>query len=429
MNFKEAIQNRKIVVVCGAGGVGKTTTAASIALDAASNGQRVIVVTIDPARRLASALGLEAGLGHQESRVDIGDGGGGGSLHAAMLDMKTAWDDLVDRYSPTRAQAQHIKENRIYQGVSEQFIGSQGYMAMERLADLHEQGSYDLIVIDTPPTRSALDFLEAPKRMTDFIGGSLLRWMAKPYAAAGKLGLRAFSFTASPFLKIADRVLGSQVLEDLSALVMDFQHLYEGFKERADDVLKLLSSDQTGFVVVTTLEGPPLEEAGFFIDRLVDERLHLSGVVANKVVPLELANGDPETVRALDVGTVAQAAGLDTQRTTTVLEDAATALALWATLARRDSRAPRGAQAPCEGAGGARPAAHPRHPRRRRPARARPVPARPGGTVGARSRRLVTLQDTDARRVLKRRLRLRRRSAATRPRSSTTSSAAATASC
>jgi anion-transporting ArsA/GET3 family ATPase len=336
-NLNNAIDDKRIVVVCGAGGVGKTTTAASIALDAASNGQRVIVVTIDPARRLASALGLQAGLGHQESRVDIG-ANGGGSLHAAMLDMKTAWDDLVDRYSPTRAQAQHIKENRIYQGVSEQFIGSQGYMAMERLADLHEQGSYDLIVIDTPPTRSALDFLEAPKRMTDFIGGSLLRWMAKPYAAAGKIGLRAFSFTASPFLKIADRVLGSQVLEDLSALVMDFQHLYEGFKERADDVLKLLSSEATGFVVVTTLEGPPLEEAGFFIDRLVDERLHLSGVVANKVVPLELATGDPETVRALDVGTVAQAAGLDTQRTTTVLEDAAASLELWATLARRDAR-------------------------------------------------------------------------------------------
>jgi anion-transporting ArsA/GET3 family ATPase len=336
MNLKDALEERRIVVVCGAGGVGKTTTAAALALDAANAGKKVIVVTIDPARRLASALGLAAGLGHRESRVDIGDASG--SLHAAMLDMKTAWDDLVDRYSPTRAQARHIKENRIYQGVSEQFVGSQGYMAMERLADLRDRGDYDLIVIDTPPTRSALDFLEAPKRMTDFIGGSLLRWMAKPYAAAGKLGLRAFGFTASPFLKIADRVLGSQVLEDLSALVMDFQNLYEGFKERADEVLRLLSSEETGFVVVTTLEGPPLEEAGFFIDRLVDERLHLSGVVANKVAPLNFANADPAAVKTVDVGTVAQAAGLDTQRTTTVLEDAAAALALWATLAHRDAK-------------------------------------------------------------------------------------------
>ena len=337
MSFADALGAKEIIVVCGAGGVGKTTTSAALALDAAMSGRKVIVVTIDPARRLASALGLDAGLGHQETRVDIGNGTDG-VLFAAMLDMKTAWDELVERYSPTKAQAQRIKQNRIYQGVSEQFIGSQGYMAMERLADLYERGAYDTIVIDTPPTRSALDFLEAPKRMTDFIGGSLLRWMARPYAAAGKIGLRAFGFTASPFLKIADRVLGSQVLEDLSALVMDFQNLYEGFKERADDVLALLSSDATGFVVVTTLEGPPLEEAGFFIDRLSDERLHLSGVVANKVVPLDFADADPAAVRTLDVGTIAQAAGLDTHAATTVLEDAGAALALWATLARRDAR-------------------------------------------------------------------------------------------
>jgi anion-transporting ArsA/GET3 family ATPase len=338
MSLRDAIADRKIIVVCGAGGVGKTTTAASIALDAATD-KKVIVVTIDPAKRLATALGLDAGLAHQERRVDTsGVPGMSGSLHAAMLDMKTAWDDLVDRYSPTKAQAQHIKGNRLYQGVSEQFVGSQGYMAMERLADLYERGDYDVIVIDTPPTRSALDFLEAPKRMTDFIGGSLLRWMAKPYAAAGKLGLRAFSFTASPFLKIADRVLGSQVLEDLSALVMDFQTIYEGFKERADEVLKLLSSPATGFVVVTTLEGPPLEEAGYFIDRLSDERLHLAGVVANKVVPLGFANADPGAVRTVDVGAVSQAAGLDTHRTTNALHEAGTALELWTMLARRDER-------------------------------------------------------------------------------------------
>ncbi len=335
MSLREALEKKKIVVVCGAGGVGKTTTSAAIAIEAARD-RKVIVVTIDPAKRLASALGLDAGLAHMESRVDLP--GSSGSLHAAMLDMKTAWDDLVDRYSPTRAQATHIKENRIYQGVSEQFIGSQSYMAMERLADLHEQGKYDLIVIDTPPTRSALDFLEAPKRMTDFIGGSLLRWMAKPYAAAGKIGFRAFSFTASPFLKIADRVLGSQVLEDLSALMMDFQGLYEGFKERAEEVLKILSSDQTGFVVVTTLEGPPLEEAGFFIDRLVDERLPFSGVVANKVVPLEFAGSDASAVDRLDVAGVADAASLPVERTKAVLHDVRSCLETFSTLARRDSR-------------------------------------------------------------------------------------------
>jgi anion-transporting ArsA/GET3 family ATPase len=278
VTLREALASKEVVVVCGSGGVGKTTTAASIALDAASE-RKVIVVTIDPARRLASALGLDGGIGHKETRVDLN--GSKGSMHAAMLDMKTAWDDLVDRYSPTRAQAAHIKTNRIYRSLSEQFIGSQSYMAMERLADLHDRGNYDLIVIDTPPTRSALDFLEAPKRMTDFIGGSLLRWIAKPYTAAGKIGLRAFNFTASPFLKIADRVLGSQVLEDMSALVLDFQNLYDGFKERAEDVLQLLSSPATGFLVVTSLEGAPLQEAEFFVDRLRDEQLPLAGIVAN----------------------------------------------------------------------------------------------------------------------------------------------------
>ena len=337
MTLKDTLANKKIIVVCGAGGVGKTTTSAALAVEAAKD-RKAIVVTIDPAKRLASALGLDAGLGHKETRVELIEGHGTGSLHAAMLDMKTAWDDLIDTYSPTRAQAAHIKENRLYQGLSEQFVGSQGYMAMERLADLYERGDYDLIVIDTPPTRSALDFLEAPKRMTDFIGGNLLRWMAKPYAAAGKVGLRAFRFTASPFLKIADRVLGSQVLEDLSALVMDFQNLYEGFKERADDVLRLLSSDQTGFVVVTTLEGPPLEEAGFFIDRLVDERLPLVGVVANKVAPLEFAEADPESVEYVDVARVAKAAGLEPERTRDALDEARSALETFAVLARRDGR-------------------------------------------------------------------------------------------
>ncbi len=320
--------------MCGAGGVGKTTTSAAIALDAARD-RKTIVVTIDPARRLGSALGLDTGLGHKESRVELRNGHEG-SLHAAMLDMKTAWDDLIDRYSPTRAQAQRIKENRIYRGVSEQFVGSQGYMAMERLADLHERGDYELIVIDTPPTRSALDFLEAPKRMTDFIGGNLLRWMAKPYAAAGKIGMRAFGWTASPFLKIADRVLGSQVLEDLSALVLDFQNLYEGFKERADAVLDLLSSEQTGFLVVTTLEGPPLDEAGFFIDRLTDEQLALSGVVANKVIPPELATADPAAVEKLDAASIAQAAGIDADRVGVALTYSREAAATFSTLARRD---------------------------------------------------------------------------------------------
>lgn len=324
MSLTGSLAGKEVIVVCGAGGVGKTSISAALALEVARD-RKAMVVTIDPARRLASALGLGTGLGHAESEVEL-NGERKGSLYAAMLDMKTAWDELIDRYAPSSEVAAHIKSNPLYQGLSEHFVGSQGYMAMERLADLHDRGAYDVIVIDTPPTRRALDFLDAPKRMTDFIGGSLLRWMAKPYTSAGKLGARAFSLTASPFLKIADRVLGSKVLEDLSEFVMDFQGLYGGFKQRAEQVLALLRSPVTGFVVVTTLEGPPLREAGYFIDRLVDENLHLSGIVANKVVPAGIATAsdvsmlDPalRSYAELAVNTMAPLARRDANRLQTL---------------------------------------------------------------------------------------------------------------
>lgn len=333
MSLREALGSKDIVVVCGSGGVGKTSISAAIALDAAKD-RNVIVVTIDPAKRLASALGLRSGLGHAETQVEL-PGDAKGSLHAAMLDMKTAWDELIDKYADSRHVAEDIKSNRIYRGISEQFVGSQGYMAMERLADLHERKEYDLIVIDTPPTRSALDFLEAPKRMTDFIGGSLLRWMAKPYSAAGKLGMRAFNFTASPFLRIADRVLGSQVLEDLSALVIDFQNMYDDFKARAEQVLDLLSSPQTGFVVVTTLEGPPFREAEFFVDRLVDENLPLAGLVANRVIPDRFVpDGRVPLDRAEEV---AERGGLNADRAKEAMDEAAHALETLSILAKRDA--------------------------------------------------------------------------------------------
>ena len=320
-DLRTALERKRILVVCGSGGVGKTSVSAALALAGAAE-RRAMVLTIDPARRLASALGLGDAIGHDTTPVDVGSG----TLDAAMLDMKSAWDDLVARYAPDADVAQRITTNRLYQGLSEHFVGSQGYMAMERLADLHDRGEHDLIVIDTPPTRSALDFLEAPKRMTDFIGGSLLRWLSAPYRRAGKVGLRAFNLTATPFLKIADRVLGSQVLEDLSAFVLDFQTLYDDFKRRADEVLALLRDERTGFVVVTTLEGPPFGEAGFFIDRLTDEGLPLSGVIANKVIDQRFDSPETsETVDALRNGTAVQTY-------------ARTALETLSGIARRDRR-------------------------------------------------------------------------------------------
>lgn len=325
------LADKEVIVVVGPGGVGKTSISAALALEAAKH-RKAMVLTIDPAKRLASALGLGGGLEHAESEVDL-PGGSAGSLHAAMLDMKTAWDELVDRNAPSQEVAERIRGNKIFQGLSEHFVGSQGYMAMERLADLYDQGAYDVIVVDTPPTRSALDFIEAPKRMTDFIGGSLLRWVAKPYAKAGRFGARAFNLTASPFLKVADRVLGSQVLEDLSEFVLDFQTLYDDFKQRAEDVLALLASEQTAFVVITTLDGPPMRESAFFVDRLTDEGLPLAGVVANRVVPPAL--GDP--VQAADPEALAASSGLDRETIEAALADGQKALEVLGPLARRDT--------------------------------------------------------------------------------------------
>lgn len=332
MSLNVALEQKAILVVCGSGGVGKTSVSAALAL-AAARGRKAIVVTIDPAKRLATSLGLDGTLGHTEREVALPDGG---SMYAAMLDMKTAWDELIDRNAPSRDVAMSIKSNRIYQTLSEHFVGSQGYMAMDRLAELHARGAYDLIVLDTPPTRHALDFLDAPKRVTDFVGGSLLRWFAKPYAAAGKVGMRAFNFTASPFLRIADRVLGSQVLEDLSAFVLDFQTMYDDFRRRAEEVLSLLHDRDTGFVVVTTLEAPPLDEAGFFLDRLADERLPLAGVVANRVVSEAFADARPtlDALERADAAALAAAAG--TADVSGALGDLRRALLTLCDLAARD---------------------------------------------------------------------------------------------
>jgi anion-transporting ArsA/GET3 family ATPase len=203
-------------VFCGSGGVGKTTTAAAAALAAARHlGGKVLVLTIDPARRLASALGLE-GLGNVERRVadDVLQAAGisaRGELHAAMLDTKASWDDLVLRHAPNEETAYRILENRLYHNLTGRFVQSHDYIAMERLYDLHASGTYDLIVIDTPPTRNAIDFLEAPARMADFFGGRLLRWLTMPYRVGGKRGARLVNFASKPFYQMADRILGSEL--------------------------------------------------------------------------------------------------------------------------------------------------------------------------------------------------------------------------
>ena len=289
-SLEALLATREIVVFCGSGGVGKTTVAAAAALGAAvRSGGKVLVLTIDPARRLADALGLEA-LGNIERRVpdDVLRAAGldpRGELFAAMLDTKASWDELVLRHAPDEETAYRILENRLYQNITSRFVQSHDYIAMERLFDLHSTGAYDLIVIDTPPTRNAIDFLEAPARMADFFGGRLLRWLTMPYRMGGKRGARFVNFASRPFYQMADRILGSQFLQDIAEFFLNFQTMYVGFVERAHAVERLLHDRRTSFVVVTTLEGAPLREAQFFCEALTDRDFHLGALVLNKVLP------------------------------------------------------------------------------------------------------------------------------------------------
>ena len=282
--LEQLLAAKEIAVTAGSGGVGKTTVAAALGVLATVNlGGKVLVLTVDPARRLANAMGLEA-FGNVEVRVpdaafDQAGAEPRGELWAAMLDTKASWDDLVRRHAPDAATRDRILENPLYRNITGKFVQSHDYIAMERLYELHHTGEYDLIVVDTPPTRNAIDFLEAPERMADFFSSRLLRWLLAPYQS------RFFNVASKPFYQVADRILGSQFLEDIAEFFMLFQTMHEGFVQRAREVTRLLEDRRTTFVVVSTLEPAPVREAEFFIDALSDRRFHLGGLVLNKVLP------------------------------------------------------------------------------------------------------------------------------------------------
>jgi anion-transporting ArsA/GET3 family ATPase len=288
--LEQLLAAKEIAIFCGSGGVGKTSVAAASALGAVSRlGGKVLVLTIDPARRLATALGLD-GVGNLARRVppELLKAAGvepRGELYAAMLDTKQSWDELVLRHAPNEETAYRILENRLYHNLTARFVQSHDYIAMERLYELHQSGEYDLIIIDTPPSRNAADFLEAPKRMADFFGGRLLRWITLPYRVGGRRGSRMLNAASRPFYQVADRILGSQFLEDIAEFFLNFQSMYEGFSTRAKAVERLLHDRRTTFVVVTTLEAAPLHEAESFCDRLDAGRFHLGALVLNRTLP------------------------------------------------------------------------------------------------------------------------------------------------
>ena len=295
----ELLATKEMVVVCGSGGVGKTTVAAAIGAAIAANmGGRVLVLTVDPARRLAAALGLQSGaigdtsggegaVGHAPVRMsdaafaEVGSRCRG-ELWVAMLDTKAGWDELVRRHAPSADVRDRILANPLYRNITGRFVHSHDYLAMEQLHDLHLSGEYDVVVIDTPPSRNALDLLDAPGRMREFFGGRLLRWLTVPYRS------RLFNVAARPFNQIADRVLGARFLQDIAEFFTLFQTMEEGFLRRADEVERLLGDDGTSFVVVSTLEAAPTREARFLAGALRERGLPLGALVLNRVLPEEV---------------------------------------------------------------------------------------------------------------------------------------------
>ncbi len=288
----DVLAGKRICICAGSGGVGKTTTSAAIATGMAAQGLKVCVLTIDPAKRLADSLGLKE-LGNEARRVDpkLFEKQGvemEGELWAMMLDPKQTFDELIARQAPDEESRDRVLENRIYQQISSALAGSQEYMAMEKLFELHTEGDFDLLVLDTPPTRNALDFLDAPKRLTQFIEGKSLRVFMKPTGLAAKVAGRG----ASVALSVLKRIVGFDLLADLAEFFNAFSGMVDGFQARAKRVNKLLADPKTCFLVVCGPQGQPVDEAVYFHRKLVEAKLPFGGVIVNKVhYPAEQLRG------------------------------------------------------------------------------------------------------------------------------------------
>ncbi len=303
--LRQLLAAKEMVLVCGSGGTGKTTIAAALGAQAAAEvGGRVLVLTVDPARRLATALGLQAGAIGETARYDApvavpkeaftkAGVTPRGELFVAMLDTKKGWDELVRRHAPDAKLRDQVLANPLYKNITSRFVHSHDYIAMERLHELHASGTYDLVIIDTPPSRNALDLLDAPGRMKDFFGSRLLRWLTVPYRS------RLFTVASKPFYQVADRILGSRFLQDIAEFFMLFQAMEPGFVKRAGEVERLLTDDRTSFVVVSTLEAAPAHEARFLVAELQRRQMPLGALVLNRTLPEGIR--EPAAAKAADL--------------------------------------------------------------------------------------------------------------------------------
>jgi len=294
----DVVAQHHVLICAGSGGVGKTTTAAALGIYGAQQGRRTVVLTIDPARRLADALGLRE-IGNEPSEVGVQ---APGTLSAMMLDQKGAWDHLVERYAPSEEVRNKILANSFYQHLSQSFAGSQEYMAVEQLAELHDSGSYDLIVVDTPPTSHALDFLESPQRISDFLSRDVVRWFVKPYFSAGWKTFQVVNRTVGSLARRLEEATGTEALAAISEFFTSMSGLFDGFEDRVQAVNELIRSPQTAFVLVVSPDEQVLAEAEYFFRKVGELAIRLCAVVFNRVhheSELGLGPSDEEWLRSL----------------------------------------------------------------------------------------------------------------------------------
>jgi len=302
------VEHKSIIICCGSGGAGKTTTSAAVALAGARAGRNTCVVTIDPARRLADALGISQ-LDNTPKQID---GDWPGSLSAVMLDAKGTFDDLVHRYSVDPDQAERILSNRLYRNLTSALAGTQEYMAAEKLYELHESGTFDLVVVDTPPTRNALDFLDAPGRLTRFLENRVFRLLLMPTRAS----LKALTVATHALLRTISKVAGAEIVDDAVAFFRAFEGMEEGFRDRARRVEQLLEDEGTAFVLVAAPRRDSVDEAHFFADRLAEAHQPVAALVVNRLHP----RFDGEEVRPPDAFPVEDVSGLGPEEAAAALE-------------------------------------------------------------------------------------------------------------
>lgn len=301
LDLEGLLRRKQIVICCGSGGVGKTTVSAALGVQAALLGKKALALTVDPAKRLADSLGLKE-LGNEQTRLPqerfrLCGLDPPGSLHAMMLDTKRTFDELIERYAPSEEVARNILNNPFYRNLSSAMAGSHEYLAMEKLYQLHLSGRYDLIVLDTPPTKHAMDFLEAPSRVRAFFDRRISQWFLKPYLTMGRIGIRLINRTAGTVLRLVERFTGAEFLHHVSEFVTGLSDSFDIFQSRAEEVMHLLRGDQASFLLVTGTDRSALEEAVYFYERIQEASLPFGGVIVNRFHTLPVS-GETDPVSA-----------------------------------------------------------------------------------------------------------------------------------